>query len=55
MMRIGEGKILMSFYKLRTCKNLSDPYDSRIDKDPKKGVEDDLDGEIALESKKELN
>ena len=41
--------------KLRNGKNLSDPYESRIDKDPKKGVEDDLDGEIALESEKELN
>ena len=35
--------------KLRNGKNLSDPYESRIDKDPKKGVEDDLDGEIVLE------
>ena len=41
--------------KLRNGKNLSDPYESRLDKDPKKGVEDDLDGEIALESEKELN
>ena len=41
--------------KLRNGKNLSDPYECRIDKDPNKGVEDDLDGEIALESEKELN
>ena len=34
---------------------MSDPFQSRIDKDPKKGVEDDLDGEIAPESEKELN
>ena len=34
---------------------MSDPYESRIDKDPKKGFEDDLDDEIALESEKELN
>ena len=41
--------------KLRIGKNLSNPYESRIDKDPEKGVEDDLNGEIALESEKELN
>ena len=43
------------FSKLRSGKNLSDPYESRIDKEPKKGVDDDLDGDIALESEKELD
>ena len=41
--------------KLRSSKNLSNPYESRIDKYPKKGVDDDLDGEKALDSYKELD
>ena len=46
---------MIIFSKLRSGKSLSDPYESRIDKYPKKGVDDDLDGDIALESKKELD
>ena len=41
--------------KLRNGKTLSDPYEPRIDKDPKKGEENDLDGEIALKCEKELD
>ena len=44
-----------SLSKLRSGKNLSNHYESKIDIDHKKGVEDDLEFKKALESKKELN
>ena len=40
-------------YKHRSGQNLRDPYESRMDIDPNKGVEDDSDGKISLESEKE--
>ena len=41
--------------KFRSAKKLSDPYESKIEKNHKKRVEDDVDYEKNLESDKETS
>ena len=55
MLRIGGWEDMNVISKLRNGKNLSDPYELSIEKNPKKGVEDDLDYETTLESDKDPN
>ena len=42
-------------FKLMNVKNLTDPYEFSVKKNPKKGGKDDLEGEKAQKSDKEPN